>query len=181
MPNWCSNSLLLSHDDKSLIDDLEKRLREHKGEQFFNLLRPRPADQEENWYEWNCENWGTKWDANLTVDVEFESMERISDNMLSFTFDTAWSPPIALYDYISDLGWNVEALYYEFGAGFLGKYSDGSDAYWEVDFGDENFEEFVNELPEDLVDYSGIQSEYESYKEWQEDGEEIDNDPNDKT
>lgn len=33
------------------------------------------------WYDWNCEKWGTKWNAY--------SCEKISDNI--FEFDTAWS------------------------------------------------------------------------------------------
>lgn len=169
MPNWCSNSITISHHDKSVVDELESKIRE--GGDFFNILRPRPADQEENWYEWNVENWGTKWDVN--IDVQNDAVTRFSDNSLSLWFDTAWSPPIAFYDYITELGWDVEAMYYEFGAGFLGRYSEGSDDYWEVDFSDgDNMQFLLDNLPRDLLDYSGLESEYEMHKEWQkEDGE----------
>jgi len=169
MPNWCSNSITISHHDKSVVDELENKIRE--GKDFFNILRPRPADQEENWYDWNIENWGTKWDVNL--DLQNDAVTRTSDNSLSLWFDTAWSPPIALYDYITELGWNVDAMYYEFGAAFLGKYSEGSDDYWEIDFSDEDNVQFLlDNLPRDLLDYSGLESEYEMYKEWQKEDEE---------
>lgn len=174
MPNWCSNSVVISHSDKNVLDDLETKIRQNEGRDFFNLLRPRPADQEENWYDWNCENWGTKWDVN--IDLQSEAMTRLSDNSLSFWFDTAWSPPIAFYEYITELGWEVDAMYYEFGAGFLGKYSEGSDDYWEVDFSDEESVKFLLEnLPEDLLEYAGLESEYQMYKEWNEEVEQ-DND-----
>ena len=39
-----------------------------------------------DWYEWNCANWGTKWDA---CDVSFED---ISSTEVSYFFNTAWSP-----------------------------------------------------------------------------------------
>ena len=41
-----------------------------------------------NWYAWNVNNWGTKWD----VDAE---AERHGDDHLQVRFDTAWSPPYA--------------------------------------------------------------------------------------
>ena len=38
------------------------------------------------WYDWNCNNWGTKWDAG---DVNMVSE---SDEELHYYFQTAWSP-----------------------------------------------------------------------------------------
>ena len=40
-----------------------------------------------NWYAWNVDNWGTKWDASVSEVV------RDGDNEWRVTFDTAWSPP----------------------------------------------------------------------------------------
>lgn len=45
----------------------------------------------DNWYDWSCDNWGTKWD---TRHVE---MQRSSPTELSYFFDTAWSPPEGIY------------------------------------------------------------------------------------
>ena len=41
-----------------------------------------------DWYDWNIENWGTKWDA-YDVDVHRPTAEE-----LYITFDTAWAPPV---------------------------------------------------------------------------------------
>ena len=42
---------------------------------------------DDRWYSWCINNWGTKWDA-CSVDIDFEDSE-----ILELRFDTAWSPP----------------------------------------------------------------------------------------
>lgn len=42
----------------------------------------------DNWYDWNCNNWGTKWDITVT-EQEFNK----SETMFSCFFETAWCPP----------------------------------------------------------------------------------------
>lgn len=68
----------------------------------FNILRPRPADEEDNWYEWNSSHWGTKWDLS---DVSFE----IEGREITLTGNTAWGPPIALLDYLNEIGFEIYA------------------------------------------------------------------------
>ena len=65
------------------------------GEVDFNILIPKPhyvfnnkSDGENNWYDWNCENWGTKWNA---CDDE---VERLSDEDVIISFHTAWCYPL---------------------------------------------------------------------------------------
>lgn len=41
----------------------------------------------DNWYDWHCNYWGTKWDVDATED-DSDDVERIS-----LGFDSAWSPP----------------------------------------------------------------------------------------
>lgn len=38
-----------------------------------------------NWYQWNCANWGCKWDASEA------SLNDSSETHLSYSFNTAWS------------------------------------------------------------------------------------------
>ena len=45
----------------------------------------------DNWYDWSCDNWGTKWDTN---EVRFH---RYNDTELVYEFDTAWCPPEGIY------------------------------------------------------------------------------------
>lgn len=43
-----------------------------------------------DWYEWNVQNWGTKWSPEITV------LWISDDGQLKMSFDSAWSPPTGL-------------------------------------------------------------------------------------
>jgi len=47
-----------------------------------------------NWYDWNCTNWGTKWNNT----DEGVAVQMCSDTHLNYSFDTAWSPPVPVID-----------------------------------------------------------------------------------
>jgi len=82
MPNWCTNSLTLTG-KKEWIDALTKKM-ETDDEDIFMYLRPCMEDAEwysDKWYSWNCDNWGTKWDAN---EVMIGSSELIKSNRQFF-------------------------------------------------------------------------------------------------
>jgi hypothetical protein len=83
MPNWVENTIVVVG-QKEMLDDFE----EHKFN--FNHYVPRPPEEEANWYEWNCNNWGTKWE----VSEDDVSIDRTDDEKITFNFNTAWSPPI---------------------------------------------------------------------------------------
>ena len=40
--------------------------------EFFNIIKPRPKEEEENWKNWNISNWGTKWEPNF-YDIHIEN------------------------------------------------------------------------------------------------------------
>lgn len=157
MPNWCDNSVTLSHSDKAKIDALFAVLSDEQNNEAFYHLRPRPADQDEDWYNWNISNWGTKWDIH-TIDYS-----RADDHTIWISFETAWSPPIALYEYLVDEGWEVEAFYHESGMAFCGKFTnEDGDEYYEYDFSDR---ESIEALPQDIEDFTGLLDYHDSCKE----------------
>ncbi len=41
----------------------------------------------DNWYDWHCNYWGTKWDVDAVEDDETD------EECISLGFDSAWSPP----------------------------------------------------------------------------------------
>lgn len=70
------------------------------------------------WYEWQIEKWGTKWSDCQTVIERSSIYYTIEDNKVTFPyedehdddydyirfrFDTAWSPPIKAFEYISKM------------------------------------------------------------------------------
>ena len=160
MPNWCDNVVTLRHSDKSKIDGLAAEL-DKKNEQGhwnntpLNHLRPNPAGEWD--YGWSVENWGTKWDASVI------DWERRDDNEIWISFESAWSPPTSLYDYIvEELGWEVDAIYYEPGMGYGGVYKseDGGDDYYEYDISNP---ESIENLPEDLIEFGDLRNKSQEY------------------
>ena len=146
MPNWCDNLVTLRHSDKTKIDALEQELSK-EDPRVFNSLRPIPADKEEDWYDWNVSNWGTKWDASV------HDWGR-DDNEIWISFDSAWSPPTTLYEFLLDSDWDVSAYYHEGGMGFCGKFTtEDGDEYYEYDMSDRSS---IEELPEDIENYAGL-------------------------
>ena len=157
MPNWCYNSVTLHNDNKEKIDALEAELQKESPEPF-NHLRPRPAEEEENWYGWNVNEWGTKWD------VTPHDFERKDDNTIYMNFDSAWSPPITLYEYLESEGWSVRAMYHEPGMGFAGKFEDGYDDFYEFDWTDR---EAIENLPEEILDFTNALDDLDRHEEEQ--------------
>jgi hypothetical protein len=56
----------------------------------------------DEWYEWNCRNWGTKWEIGDKATLDLEVMGELSfddkpvENSLElvYSMDSAWSPPV---------------------------------------------------------------------------------------
>ena len=97
MPNYCNCSLTLSVEDENPLakDILLNFYNNNKKEDSllsFSKEVPMPESENDNWHDWCIENWGTKWEP-LSVDVE-ENYEDMPTPSLSYSFDTAWSPPI---------------------------------------------------------------------------------------
>jgi hypothetical protein len=155
MPNWCYNAVTLSNEDKTKIDALEQELLK-ENPQPLNQLRPNPDGE---WcYEWSVNNWGTKWD------ITPHDWNRDGDNTITMNFDSAWSPPTTMYEFLESEGWSVRALYHEPGMGFAGRFEDGYDEYFELDFTDRDS---VESLPEDILDFTNAMEDLENYEQEQ--------------
>jgi len=146
MPNWCNNNLTLQHEDPAMIQRAYDALQ--RGE-FLNEFIPVPEDlkitagylgdgdaQKEleaqtkrnvekygygNWYDYCVGEWGTKWD----VGGDGQSDIHPDGKMLHTSFDSAWSPPVNAYEKLEQLGFTVDAMFYESGMAFAGTYSEG--------------------------------------------------------
>lgn len=152
MPNWCYNSVTLSHEDTSKIDALEAELSKEEP-QVFQHLRPNPTGEWD--YAWSVDNWGTKWDINPM------DWDRVGDNSITINFDSAWSPPTAMYEFLDSEGWNVTALYHEPGMGFAGRFEDGYDDFYEFDYTDR---ESIENLPSDILDFTNVMEDLENWE-----------------
>lgn len=185
MPNWCSNYVEVSHEDRAKIVGLRRAFR--KG-QMLNYVRPCPKELHDtvagylgdsyaeelnqfkqqlnikyfgakDWYEWQTSNWGTKWDCG-----ERGGDSRVDTNSLQLNFESAWSPPIEAYNWMVEQGYKVRAFYYESGMCFAGIYDNGDDQSYS-DW--ENSQQAKEYLPEELDDMFGISEYLSEYEEEQ--------------
>jgi hypothetical protein len=170
MPNWCQNVATIRHDDVEKIDAIENELKTDKDNSgLFQMLRPRPADQDESWYDWNVNNWGTKWEASVY------DFERLDDSSIRVNFDTAWGPCTTLYEYLDTEGYEIDAVYNEEGMAFCGRYAFGSDEYY--DYSQMDSYQMTEELPSEIVDVFNI---IEYKQEWEAENEESSDDGEDE-
>jgi hypothetical protein len=153
MPNWCSNTLRLEHEDPAQIT---RAVEAFTKREFLQTLVPNP-DEEWN-YDWCVNNWGTKWDVGGNTDPSIESATAVS-----FYFDSAWSPPITAYNSMVDQGFRVYAMYYESGMAFAGIYDNGDDDYYE--FSGQNSGEVADTLPTELDAEFGISEMMAEYED----------------
>jgi hypothetical protein len=175
MPNWCYNGVTLRHEDPAMID----RAANSKGLLMEFLPTPQPLidtqatgleteQQAENirqfgykdWYDWNINNWGTKWD------FELENVERVDANTITASFDSAWSPPIEAYEKMEQLGFEIEAKYYEPGMAFCGTYETGCGEDT-TEIGEYTADTVREAIGEELDDYFGISEEMAQYEDEQ--------------
>lgn len=184
MPNWCNNGITIRHSDPAMIDRVIKgkdgllmeflptpqALLDTTAGSFGDSEKQAALErqQEENlrvygykdWYDWNCNNWGTKWDFNL------ENIDRPDPNTVTAAFDTAWAPPIEAYVKLCAMGFEIEAMYYEPGMCFVGKFEgneeDYTDDYYE--YSGETADTVREAIGEELDDYFGISEEMAQYE-----------------
>jgi hypothetical protein len=170
MPNWCNNIITFRNGNKKEVDKLEKYLKKldkeddtsNIGEGLFTYFRPRPKDEDEQWYEWNCSNWGTKWEASLY------EWRRDSEHEITAIFDTAWGPPIALCEHLAnETEWYPVGEYHEEGMGLIGTIEGDYNEHYEYTDLDS-----LENIPEELLENWGVRDRMEEMEEDEEFDEE---------
>ena len=148
MPNWCNNFAVIRHEDpakisaladafdagrfcdhvipvpKDLTDTVAGSVGEDKrAEHEAQMKRNREVHGYKDWYDFCVGEWGTKWDVGEQgcSDIHPDGL------MLHTCFDSAWAPPVNAYVKLEELGFKVNAMYYESGMAFAGAYGDGND------------------------------------------------------
>jgi len=143
MPNHCANSLKITAttpETRQMLDAIRAAIADEKG--FFQIIDPCPPELEDtragypkddreaanlekygfaHWYDFQVARWGTKWNA-----YEIDTLADTGDT-LTLTFDTAWSPPVGIYQTMHEKGFQVEATFVEQGCDFIGFWRDGND------------------------------------------------------
>jgi hypothetical protein len=160
MPNWCSNTLTISHKDKTMMKRVVRGynrnglLREFipipkeltdtvsgtvgsKESYEQRLLEEKQKLNREffgytDWYSFCVAEWGTKWDIGHGDGYEKLTLKDIKNNTVRIGFDSAWSPPIEAYQKLCDMGFSIRAMFYEGGCCFCGIWEDGEEESYDI-------------------------------------------------
>ena len=99
MPNYVTNEVVFNFDMSHDKDRFMKLVTSDDNPFDFNNIVPMPKEinprgslsykdrEQPNWYDWSCDNWGTKWNSSK-AHVNYEE-----ENYVCFSFLTAWSAP----------------------------------------------------------------------------------------
>jgi hypothetical protein len=153
MPNWCSNRATITG-PSPVIEEIRLKLTQDDPELLAWMVPQPKFEGDQDWYMWNVNNWGTKWDIS---DVYIDNDEPDS---IEFSFSSAWAPPVEAFTTWAFADGRVQFSleYWEPGCGFVGvttfdgEYLDTDD----VDCGT------------DPARYKEIASETWGYEEWNE-------------
>ena len=165
MPNWCSNRATITG-PSPVIDEIKQILKDPEGELLAWMVPQPKFEGEQDWYMWNVNNWGTKWDINdVYIDNDAEP------DTIEFSFSTAWAPPIEAFATwaMNDGRVQFSLEYWEPGCGFVGttaydgEYLDTDD----VDCGSDPAR--YKEIASDVWGYEEY-DEPEPLTEWYKDG-----------
>jgi hypothetical protein len=193
MPNWCNNTVEISHPDTAKVYELVEAINAGK---FCNYAIPVPEslnivagsvgdpDQQKkleedtarniekhgygNWYDYCVARWGTKWDVDAYETVEYDDQH--DGNSITFGFDSAWSPPTGVYEALVEQGFSVKAYYYESGMGFAGVWNNGDDDY--IEYAGMTADELEKEIDPELDEVMCIT---ENMRMWEEENAEEEN------
>lgn len=171
MPNWCINTVHLSHPRVEMINRAEAAFlkggllnefipvpEELNNPQAHTYGGPNAAEYDKvrkklfEKYGYNSaldfcvDKWGTKWDVGSQDDVT-----RKGPRSLVLQFDSAWAPPIEAYKRLRKQGFKIRAYYNEPGMGFVGRWHDGKDASWDYTFTAEGLEDVKNNVDADVI------------------------------
>ena len=140
MPNWNMNNMMVKGEPKLVLQFINENFLTEKVQKEpikyiyildFEKFLPTPLDEKgeiiDDWFNWRCRNWGTKWSASPWqinyLNITGEGMEEMEMNnqqedtfneetikrlieqipseyteaTLQCSFDTAWCPPEGMY------------------------------------------------------------------------------------
>jgi hypothetical protein len=174
MPNWCNNSITIKGPVEK-IRALWAAANSKEDSGLLEAMKPMPNEmlEDERWYGWCVNNWGTKWDIS-NEGLEFNDTGD-GTGWITGWADSAWAPPTNAFQTWADANEDceLELKYFEPGIGFVGVWdSEGGDAYWE-DVGD-----LLETTPEedpvlyDLLEHFNVWDWYESDEDIDIDAEE---------
>lgn len=143
MPNWCTNAVLIQGEPEE-VGKLLEFVEEESNPFSLNKIIVMPPQLREqsaparvedvikenvekygakDWYDWANMFWGTKWNTSDTsIIYDNTSPMMPGDRTVRIEFNTAWAPPMPVYEVLAKKfpNTNIFASYDEPGVGFSG-------------------------------------------------------------
>jgi len=170
MPNWCENYVEVSG-DREVMDHLNKSIENREDGLFRAMLdHITPVEEkvsnalledESDWYSHNVENYGTKWDVYELHHEEYDHTD--AEGLWTASFETAWSPPEAIFSTIAEkLGVRVKLFYIEEGMDYAGIHdTEGKESYHTDSVSE------ADDIPKELDHNFDITGRMEEREEWE--------------
>lgn len=94
----------VDHVDDEPVISMWNIIEPEDKERYFRIISsddPEHSAHPDNWYQWNCRNWGTKWDM---IDAKFDDSDIAGDfGTIVYEYATAWGPPIEFMKTASEM------------------------------------------------------------------------------
>ena len=160
MPNNCYNYLEVVDGDITLLEPYLKHVQTDFGTETtpdFQKIIPMPEELKgttspsntPNWYDWCCDNWGTKWNAY--------DGQSVGEHDAGIGFYTAWGPPTpVIVELAKKVGQTLRMVYDEPGMDFCGELIAEPDGTY-----NDSIYEPRSEAPDHLKDDLMIEEEEE--------------------
>jgi hypothetical protein len=120
-------------------------------EALVQILQERRTS--DDWYNWNCRNWGTKWEITEKASVFYE-MPTDTGLEICYRMESAWSPPAEALDHLArqypDITINLSSIDESDCFAYEAQWLDGDKFY-------ENEPEITHELGKDLRGYCNLE------------------------
>jgi len=192
MPNWCENEVTLTHSDPAQLKRLAEAFDSGKflsavlpepdytvtpvaktypefdaihaktPEDREKALKNEPTIREDAWWDWRVSHWGTKWEVGMDKGRENYAQLNDAGTKLFVSFDSAWSPPLGVYEELRRQGFGIAAYYWEQGMEFCGRFT--------TEYGDETFDD--NQPPLDIDVVFNIREQKAQWRQEEEETEE---------
>ena len=164
MPNYVRNVIKFKKVNNEIVDKLITKLSNPNLKMAidFNNIIPQPNTKAEcpkkylasadehiqlidgkewfDWYDWNSDKWGTKWNA-------VDSYMHKGKSWVTFVFDTAWKCPLPIFNELAKLGYDMEIKYADEDYGYnCGRFSYDKELKALVEEPIENERQFARNL-----------------------------------
>lgn len=191
MPNWCTNTLVIQGDPEEM-EQLVHIVEEDSKPFSLNSVIKMPQELKDqsspvrdevvgksnlekygakDWYDWAIKNWGTKWDVDARIVSDITSPMLPGLRTITYEFDSAWNPPLDVYDVLAARfpNTNIYACWDESGCDFAGyrMYRKG-ELLKQVDEASYSGRSFHYNPTDDIFDYFPSEKEVDTLRKQEE-------------